>query len=225
LRSIIKKLLIVSIFCTSSTNWAKIRDILPTGLQLDIDVSRPLYYLWKEKTGIQYELHTSLNFNRILLEGDYGWGTILRKNPPDKMTALAENIGQYFRIGLSYNFIKNSVDHNAAFLGARYGQAYFRDYLYGKLEGGETIDRNDKMHAHWLEIVAGVRVKVWEWIYTGCTVRYKFAKKVSAINKLNPFDIIGWGMNEDDAFGANLYIGIRIPLQANTPIQLGVNDK
>ena len=132
LKYIIKILFIVITLTVTSSSWAKITGLLPTGLQIGFDVPRPIYYHWKEKTGWQYEVNGSLDLKQILLEGDYGWGNILRKNPPTKRTALAENIGQYFRIGLSYNFIKNSVDHNTAYLGIRYSKAYFQDYLYGK---------------------------------------------------------------------------------------------
>ncbi|OJW68918.1 MAG: hypothetical protein BGO68_04005 [Candidatus Amoebophilus sp. 36-38] len=230
MKYIIKIFFVVNTFSVTSISWAKIKDILPTGLQIGFDVPRPLYYRWKEKTGWQYEVNGSIDFKQVLLEGDYGWGSILRKNPSGKRTSLAENIGQYFRIGLSYNFIKNSPDHNAAYLGMRYSKAYFKDYLYGKLareknEKGKEItpfweddsladiDQQAKLQAHWFEIIGGVRVKVWGWIYAGCTARYKFAKKIT-IRTQNPFDIIGWGMNDEDAFGANFYIGIRIPLQA-----------
>lgn len=246
LKYIIKLLFIAGAFSITSVSRASIKNVLPTGIQVSFDLPRPFYYLWKEKTGGQYEINTSINFNKILVDGDYGWGTILRKNPPKKIAAMSENIGQYFRIGFSYNFITNSVDHNAAFLGIRYSKAYFKDYLYGKLaednqgkvslknptpatDGNKwqqvrfqkkerviDIDQNKELQAQWFEIVAGVRVKIWEWIYTGCTARYKFAKKVSNTVSQTPFDIIGWGINEDDAFGVNFYIGIRIPLQSNT---------
>lgn len=241
----IKLLLIISLLGICSTNLANIKKKLPTGLQVSLDVTRPFYYMWYEKTGAQYEFHTSLDFSRILLEGEYGLGTITRKNPPSKLKVISDNIGQYFRIGFSYNFTNNSVDHNAAFLGLRYSQAYFRDELYGKLreealkgvkvieeingekkekqvvtwEDGykDNVDEANKLKAHWFEIVAGVRVRVWGWVYIGCTARYKFAKKISTITSHNPFDIIGWGLNEEDVFGVNYYIGIRIPLQADGP--------
>ncbi|MHB9147917.1 MAG: DUF6048 family protein [Candidatus Amoebophilus sp.] len=233
LRYNINILLVIGLLSIGSTSSAKIKDILPTGLQVGFDVTRPLYYIWYEKTGAQYEFNASLDLNRILLEGEYGLGTIARKNPPSKLQAISSNIGQYFRIGFNYNFISNSVDHNAAFLGLRYSQAYFKDELYGKLTQEkekntkeeevkfwgdiyrDKVDETSKLKAHWFEIVAGVRVKVWKWIYIGCTARYKFAKKISTITSHNPFDIIGWGLNDEDVFGINYYISMRIPLQAD----------
>jgi hypothetical protein len=226
----------VSLLGMVSTSLASIDNILPTGLQVGFDLTRPFYYMWYEKTGAQYEFSTSLDFNRILLEGEYGLGTITRENPPSKLEVISANIGQFFRIGFSYNFITNNVDHNAAFLGFRYSQAYFKDELYGKLKGtimkGENgeekevdfilwgdsyidnIDESSKFKAHWFEIVAGVRVRVWEWVYVGCNARYRFAKKISTITSHNPFDIIGWGLNQEDVFGINYYVGIRIPLRS-----------
>jgi hypothetical protein len=224
-------LLLVALLSLNSTSSAKIKNVLPTGFQVGFDVTRPLYYMWYEKTGAQYEFNTSLDFSRILLEGEYGLGTITRKNPPSKIKSISANIGQYFRVGFSYNFISNSIDHNAAFLGVRYSQSIFKDELYGKLnedlakvmQGTNelinaykgNIDEANKLKAHWFEIVAGVRVRVWGWIYIGCTARYKFAKKISTITSHNPFDIIGWGLNNEDVFGINYYISMRIPLQAD----------
>jgi hypothetical protein len=219
--------------------WAAAKDFLPTGLEIGFDVARLPYYLWREKTGAQYEFHTSIDFNRILLDIDYGLGNILRKNPtkskedPEKKFSkvISDHWGQYFRLGLGYNFIPPNKAHHVAYLGFMYTRSSFQDALYGNyyidnpkytsktklFQYSVDIDVEDKFHAHWLEVVAGVRVPLWQWVYMGCTVRYKFAKHVSSSPTLIPFDIIGWGLQEeDDAWGVNYYIGIRIPLPSLT---------
>jgi len=148
-----------------------------------------------------------------------------KEDPKKKFTKiLSHNWGQYFRVGLSYNFIPKNKDHNVAYLGFMYSRSIFRDALYGNYMGKTDlfqstvdVDTTDKFNAHWLEVVAGVRVQVWQWVYMGCTVRYKFAKSISSSKTLIPFDIIGWGLNEEDnAWGVNYYIGIRIPLRSDT---------
>ncbi len=231
-RSRISILIILASLGNYAPSWASPKDFIPTGLEIGFDVARLPYYIWKEKTGGQYEVHSSIDFNRILLDVDYGWGSMLRKNPtkskedPKKKFTkiLSHNWGQYFRVGLSYNFIPKNKDHNVAYLGFMYSRSIFRDALYGNYMGKTDlfqstvdVDTTDKFNAHWLEVVAGVRVQVWQWVYMGCTVRYKFAKSISSSKTLIPFDIIGWGLNEEDnAWGVNYYIGIRIPLRSDT---------
>ena len=217
---IINLWIVLAVSLHSSTSFGKIQNILPTSFQVGWDVIKPVYNTWKEKTGPQYEINAILDFKRILIAGDYGWGTILRKNPPLKSRAITENIGQYFRIGLGYNFISNSVDNNVAFLELNYSQAHFKDYIYGILkedfpfwQGAKNIDTSQQMKVNWLEIVAGVRVKIWEWAYIGCTTRYRFAKHLPNNIYQIPFDIVGWGLNEEDSFGVSYYISIRIPFK------------
>jgi len=210
----------VGLLVSTATCWAQAKQYLPTGLQLSTDIYQPLYYYGYQKTGPQYEFNATIDFARLMLEGDYGWGRIRRKgiHKETYITSIVKNEGHYFRIGLNYNFIKNSRDHNAAFLGLRYAKSYFRDHLksilYDRYWGGHLVDSQQaNLQARWFEIVAGVRVKVWEWIYMGCTARYKFGKKISHATSHLPFDIIGWGLNEEDALGLNYYIILRIPLQ------------
>jgi hypothetical protein len=215
---------------------------LPTGLQLGFDVYSPLYYRY-QKTGPQYEMNGLLDFKRLLLQGDYGWGSIQREgvakeqsmNKEQNIKSICRNQGQYFRIGVDYNFINNSVDDNAAFLGFRYAKSYFQDELQSVLPDelyqltrkkeknpssawdNYPIDsKQSHMQARWFELVAGVRVKAWQWFYLGCTARYKFNKKISPHNGHIPFDVIGWGLNEEDAFGLNCYLILRLPLQKRT---------
>ncbi len=209
----------------------QVKHYLPTGIQLGMDVTRPLYYQY-EKLGGQYEFNGLIDFNRLLLQGDYGWGQIARWGvSKQNIRSVANHQGQYFRIGADYNFISHSIDDNAAFLGFRYAKSYFKEKLRTKLlnEANQLGPKQGKqqspwgdypinitqedMEARWFEVVAGVRVKAWKWIYLGCTARYKFGKKLTP-EGYTPFDIIGWGLNDEDALGLNLYLIIRLPLQS-----------
>lgn len=239
-RSRISILVILATLGSYTPSRATAKDFIPTGLEIGFDVTRLPYYLWREKTGGQYEFHSSVDFNSILLDIDYGWGSILRKNPPKRpdnqeiIKTISDNWGQYFRIGLGYNFISKNPDHNVAYLGLMYSRSSFSDALYGNLLGNKVynlndivaVDETDKLHAHWLEVAAGIRVQIWQWIYMGCTVRYKFAKRVSFSEKLVPFDVIGWGLNEEeDGWGVNYYIGIRIALRSDAGQPFTSRDK
>ena len=200
-------------------SWAQANTYLPTGIQLGIDLIGPLYGKY-QKTGPQYAFNGLLDFNRLLVQGDYGWGFIERQGFCKKqgIGSSSKNQGQYFRIGLDLNLLKNSIDHNAAFLGLRYAKSYFQDQLHSALLAPYwgTYHINSKqanMQARWLELVAGVRVKAWQWIYLGCTAHYKFKKKLAHNNAHIPFDVLGWGLNQEDALELNCYLIVRIPLQ------------
>lgn len=229
-RYLISLLVLLWTLMIDSPSWAQASQYLPTGLQLSTDLYRPLYYGY-QGTGLQYEFNGSIDFHRLMLEGDYGRGHIQRKGiyKQKSIPSSCKNEGQYFRIGLNYNFIKKTTDHNAAFLGVRYAMSHFQDHLEGTLKdeywergkirgwGDYPIDsQQEQLKARWFEIVAGAKVKVWEWIYIGCAARYKFGKKISNGTSHVPFDIIGWGLNEEDAFGLNCYISLRIPLRKDT---------
>lgn len=209
----------------SSPSWGQASKLRPRSLQLSADIGSPLYYSWK--TGPQYGFSGLIDFRSLMLVGDYGWGYIQRKGI-NKATICC-NKGRYLRIGCNYNFIKHGTDHNAAFLGLRYAKSYFEDslgdkriYIYSdeftsKPALVNTVpSKQAKLQARWWEIVVGGQVKIWAWLYTGCTIRYKFGKKISKITSHLPFDIIGWGLNEENAWGLNYYITLRIPLQKAT---------
>ncbi|MEM7055313.1 MAG: DUF6048 family protein [Bacteroidota bacterium] len=227
-RYLISLLALLWTLTLSAPSWAKANPYRPTGLRLSTDCYRPLYYGY-QGTGLQYEFSGSIDFRRLMLEGDYGWGYIQRKGicKQKNIWPSCNNEGKYFRIGLNYNFISKSTDHHAAFLGARYAMSHFQDHLKSTLQdqywGNYSIDsQQGQLKARWFEVVAGAKVQVWRWIYIGCTVRYKFYKKISNITSHIPFDIIGWGLNDEGAFGLNYYISLRIPLQKSPnkpPIQ------
>jgi len=233
LKSRTRSLLIAIFISISYThNFGNAKDFVPSLLELGFDVRKSTTYFYhlvsKHEYG-QNEFHASIDFNRILLDFDYGLGRILRKNPPDKpVKVISDHWGQYFKLGLSYNLLSQIKDNNAAFLGFMYCWSTFREALYGNYvktnndyQSKVAVNAAGKFLGHWAEIIAGVRVQIFSWGYMGCTVRYKFLKHISKSNKLIPFDLIGFGLNEyDDALGINYYIGIQIPLRSKEPLRV-----
>ncbi len=105
-----------------------------------------------------------------------------------------------------------------AFLGFRYARNFFQDHLVSKVRHdseGPIKNRNvpidSKQHnvkARWFEAVAGVKVKVWKLLYAGGTLRYKFGLRIDqADSHVN---------DQEEAFGFNLYLSLRIPFVRNT---------
>ena len=221
-RSIFSRLLLLVLLAASPTAWAQSR-WWPTGIQIGTDIARPLYYQWYQKTGAQYECNVAIDFARVLLEGDYGWGqtTWAGRNKKTRLRSSYTSQGQYFRVGLNYNLVQDTPDKNVFFLGSRYAMSFFADELdsrisydkKGAVPDGRLVQaRQPHVQARWFEAVTGFKVKVWEWLYMECTVRYKFGLQLKNTPLHLPFDILGWGLHDETAFGVNYYLSVRIPL-------------
>ncbi len=209
--------------------WAKTR-YWPTGVQLGMDVFRPFHYKYYGRKGTQYELNASMNFSSFILEGDYGWGNIHWEghNTKTSIPSSYTSDGKYFRIGLNYNLLQDTPNKNMAFLGFRYARSFFKDHLISKVQyrysdnliknKRPSIDSNqNNVEARWFEAVAGVKVKVCKLLYVGSTIRYKFGLSLDHTDAHVPYDVLGWGLNDDkEPFGFNLYLSIRIPFVHNT---------
>ncbi|CCM10004.1 Putative uncharacterized protein [Cardinium endosymbiont cEper1 of Encarsia pergandiella] len=212
--------------------------IWPTTCCLGIDLAKTCLG-WYQKTGSAYEINGSIDFNRILLDLDYGIGTIQRDHRKDK-GSLTFSRGYYFRIGLGYNFLTPTMDRNQFFIGFRYARSFFDFQLESnKLQCNHPSDkscneakctppnglsaslkkRQGAQIVHWWEWVVGGKVYLMPMLSIGCTARYKFNKKLEKPLATLPFDIPGFGLAEfDDVFGYSLYLLIRIPLQKTDKI-------
>lgn len=221
LRYTTKLLILVWSLLALPPAWAQAPENFFTGLnpslRLGADCYTLLYHIY-QGTGVQYEFNASIDFRRLMLVGDIGGGYIERKGIQKDNQAIqniCKNEGRYFRIGFNYNFLPRNSDYNVAFLGLRYARGYSEDLLMQRrLPTQYYMSQEPNLQARWFEIVAGVSVKVLDLLYIGCTIGYKFAKKLKTPTSHMPFDIMGWGMNEKDSnIGVNYYITFRIPLQ------------
>lgn len=181
----------------------------PTGLQLGIEAVNSLYYkYYQEQIGQKYELNTCVDFARLLVEGDYGWGNMA----PSRAEAYEKN-GQYFRVGLNYNLAPDTTDRNTAFLGVRYAQSFLHPTNNRVMQGSIPT-------ASWYEVVVGMKVKIWTIFYLGGTVQYKFG--ISADRALESQHLLGWGSykpGDDEALGITYYISLRIPFERHEVFQ------
>lgn len=228
-RFIFRVFLVLLMLIANPCTGAPVR-FWPTGIQLGFDVLRPGYYAWYQQTGAQWELNGAVDFARVMLEGDFGWGSTGWEgyNKLQQLNSSYNSRGRYFRVGLNYNLIQDTPDKNIWFLGVRYAMSFFRDALDSKIiyndrglmkdEEQRSIQGNHpNVRVRWFEALSGFKVKIWEWVYMGCTVRYKFLLHISNAPHYTPFDVLGWGLHSEEAFGINYYLSIRIPLARNTP--------
>lgn len=129
-----------------------------------------------------------------------------------------QNKGSYLRLGLDKNFVKDVESGNLLSLGLRYSKASFEDALSYSSDtyfGEESITLvNSNLKARWFELTFNLRGKVVSNLYTGFTLRWKFARNVKGQGDLKSFDIPGFGTTKrqnNTAF--DYYLMWRIPFK------------
>ncbi len=106
----------------------------------------------------------------------------------------------YLRAGLDVNMLKNKWQNNRLYLGARYGISKFNydisgptltDKIWGSSQPFSFKDRSTT--AHWIELIAGVQVKIWGNFHMGWSVRFKTAISKGRTDYGTPYYIPGYG--------------------------------
>jgi len=131
------------------------------------------------------------------------------------------NRGTFYRVGIETNLLKNVTDANSLNLGLRYARSRFSDDMqmtddYGF--GEVTINtKNDVVKSRWWELTFGLNVKVYKQIYFGYLIRYKLYKVNKGLGELYPYDLPGFGLNENDtSVGFDYYIRWILPFGTKT---------
>jgi hypothetical protein len=194
------------------------RDFRPTGLRFGTDLI-PLVRNTYDDHFKGWELNADVDFYRYYFSVDYGYWA--RSYPTD--SSDYENSGTYMRVGVDVNFLKNDPDRNMVFIGVRYGFGTFDEHLsvigenpyWGSLSGDYT---NENVRAQWLELVTGLRVRMWKMIWMGYTVRLKFGLSTSDTPEMLPHDVPGFGRADVDSYwGFNYQIFVRLPVRKAPP--------
>jgi hypothetical protein len=78
---------------------------------------------------------------------------------------------------------------------------------------------NTDAKARWIELTAGLKVKMWKMFWLGYTARFKFALKTSGDSDMIPHDVPGYGRTDKETtWGFNYQVFIRIPLRPLPPL-------
>ena len=191
-------------------------DYRPTGIRIGTDgiaIARNFY----DKTYSGWEVNADVDFYRYYLALDVGsWS---RTFSPD--SSAYHNKGTYWRLGADVNFLLKDPDRNMLFFGLRYGRANFSeslsvitaDPIWGNGNGSRVYNNSD-VSAHWTELVAGLRVKIWKTFWMGYTARFKFGLKTNEKGDLLPSDVPGYGSTDkDNTWGFNYQIFFKIPVR------------
>lgn len=194
------------------------KNFTPTGIRIGADmIAIGKTFLVDSYQG--WELNADVDINRYFFTVDVGsWSR--EYNADTDTIDHYKNNGTYFRVGIDVNFLTDDPDGNMLFLGARYGHSIFSEKFVANvtdtLWGTESYTRyyeNNDVTAHWFELTAGLRVKVWKMFWMGYTARYKFALGTSPTPDMLPHDVPGYGTTDKNStWGFNYQILVRLPL-------------
>lgn len=134
--------------------------------------------------------------------------------------------GTYFKAGFDYNLYENWLDmENMVYVGMRYGVSSFSQTLnsytiynrypyFGLPAEIESGEKFSGLSAQWIEVILGVKAKVFNNFYVGFSFR---ANKLVSNKKPEGFDnlyIPGFNRTYDGTFGAgfNYTVSYFIPI-------------
>lgn len=191
---------------------------LPTGVRAGFDVLSAARTRFLDNYR-GWEFSGDVDFNRYYLALEVGnWERNLASD-----SATYRNNGDYWRAGVDVNFLTRDPDRNVFFLGMRYGRASFAEAM--------TIMRHDEIwgfmsdsfyhsgvKASWLELTAGLKVKIWKIFWMGYTGRLKFGLSTKGSPEMLSYDVPGYGRTDKETtWGFNYYVMMRIPLRKSPP--------
>lgn len=184
----------------------------PTGVRFGIDIAGPIYNLFEPKIS-NYEAMADIDFHKFFAVVEMGTGAYDSKNGSTNYS----NSGTFFRIGADINMTPKDAHLNVLYFGLRYATASFSEKLKGELGssgwGSSAIDlEQDNTTANWIEMNMGMRVRIWQSIFMGYTVRFKlFKHNTFSESKFEPYFIPGYGVASNTSnWGISYYIQYRI---------------
>lgn len=163
-----------------------------------------------------WELNADADFGRFYLAGDYGYEA---RNEVMANGGDYTNNGNYWRAGLDVNILKKDPDRNMLFFGLRYARSSFSDRASLTVEdpyfGTQQYDlANPAVTASWVEMVAGLRVKVWRELWMGFTSRLKLGLSVRGNGDLASYNVPGYGnVTDGSTWGFNYQLFWRFPFE------------
>lgn len=154
---------------------------------------------------------------------EFGLGQA-KYTPSDGNYTYKSPTSVYFRLGANYNFLYNSSPDYQFFSGLRYGFSPFSYSVtnitvdspyWDETVGFDIPSRNAT--AGWLEVVFGLKVKLWGPISAGWTIKYSSLLHCSTSANGKPWYIPGFG-TRGTSLGGSFSISYTLPLnKAKTP--------
>ena len=186
-----------------------------------VDIWDPLMRVFGQHYGL-VEFSGELNLhNRYIPVVEVGLGQS-SYTPDDNNYTYKVPLTPYFRIGCNYNFIYNSNPDYMAFAGVRFGWSHFNyevnNVLLSSDYWGESTTFNlpkQTASVTYMQILFGIRVKVFGPISMGWCLRYKAKLKESKATYGRPWYIPGYG-SRNGAITGSFSITYTLPFKKKT---------
>ncbi len=129
---------------------------------------------------------------------------------------MHESTGSFYRIGVDVNFTPYNANRDIFFFGVRYARASFSETLtfgYGVPYWGvsSVTSTNQGISSQWMEGVIGIKVRVWQQLYMGYTVRAQLFNSIKGAGSLVPYQVPGYGvLSSGGSFGFGYHVFYRL---------------
>jgi hypothetical protein len=186
------------------------------GINIGLELGKPIQGMLSNSYGASVKADVNLK-NKYFPTLELGYSNY-DKSSDLGIRCLAS--GQYFKIGVNKALTyKGDKAENLFFVGAHYGFSAFSYSLkslswYENYWGDNTTVTSfddEKSVVGWVELVAGVRVKIFGPFSLGWTGQYKSTLHVSNGNNSNPAYIPGYGEYLKPLAGLSIYLYYKLP--------------
>lgn len=185
------------------------------------DIWDPVMRLFGQKYGL-VEFSAELNLhNRYIPVVEVGLGQT-SYTPDDNNYTFRVNTTPYFRVGANYNFLYNSNPDYMVYAGLRLGWSHFSyavdDVTINSSYWEENATFNlprQNASVTYMQVLFGLRVKLWGPISMGWALRYKTRLHESKSAYGDPWYIPGYGTRTSSLSGS-FTVTYTIPLKKKT---------
>ncbi len=197
---------------------------------VSVDIWDPVMRLFGQHYGL-IEFSGELNLhNRYIPVVEVGLGQS-DYTPDDNNYTYRVPLTPYFRIGCNYNFIYNSNPDYMAFAGLRFGWTRFsyevNDVTLSSDYWGESTTFNlprQTCSFTYLQVLFGIRVKVFKNVSMGWCVRYKAKLRESDNTYGAPWYIPGYG-SRNGAITGSFAVTYTIPFRKKSAPEAEINQQ
>jgi hypothetical protein len=193
------------------------KDSIPLfrGFAVSFDLVGPMMMALSDHGEIEGALRINLH-DQWFPVFELGLGRANHEN--DEVTGITyKTTAPYFRVGMDWNIMKNKHADNRLYAGFRYGFTSYKldiirealpDPVWKNTSGFGKKDMGCSMH--WLEAVFGIDAKIFGPLHLGWMVRYKRRIAHNDGDLGATWYVPGFGINDNDTFGANFNVIVDI---------------
>ncbi|MEM8892962.1 MAG: DUF6048 family protein [Bacteroidota bacterium] len=159
-----------------------------------------------------FEVQGDIDFHRYFVTAEFGFqDTELVGGNFDY-----SGTGSYYRVGVDMNLTPYNQDRNTIYLGMRYARSRFQETI--NYDASDSIFQEvllqesvEGVNSRWLEITAGMKVRVWQNLSIGYIIRYKIFRQLNSAQEFDAYIVPGYGLGRRNTnIGFGFYVNYRL---------------